>query len=140
LEIAATGSDVDTLGAVEDVRAHATSLLNSALSTIAAQVQQISVQAHVQVQNTDSSGVVHTRQAGLSDAAISSLRQDISQAQRISAAASDLATLADTSDTSGVAAQAKVISDQANALLATDCSATETASAAPARGPSFVRH
>jgi hypothetical protein len=140
LEIAATGSDVDTHGAVKDVQAHATSLLTSALSTIAAQVQQISVQAHALVQNTDSSGVVHTRQAGLSDAAISSLKQAISQAQRISDAATDLATLADASDTSGVTAQAKGVSDQANALLATNWSASETTSGAPARGSSFVRH
>lgn len=140
LEIAATGSDVDTHGAVEDIQAHAISLLTSALSTIATQVQQISGQAHLLVQNTDSSGAVHTRQAGLSDFAISSLKHAISQAQRLADAASILGDLADKSDTSGVTTQAKAVSDQANALLTTDWSATETTSVPPARGSSFVRH
>jgi hypothetical protein len=141
LEIAATGTDASTHVAVHDVQAHATSLLQSALSDTAAKVQRISTQAHTQVQRTLSNGAIQTGQAGLDETATSALKNAIALAQKIAAAADDLAALSDLpADNSNVTEQANAISDQAQSLLMTDWNATESTTYPPSRASAVARH
>jgi hypothetical protein len=128
LEMAANGSNQSTRKSVKALTSHAATLIGDALTTMSAQVQDISNRAHATVQmngngNGNGGGIggpQRNAHRGLDSDSASTLKQIVWDCQRISGAITDLTALSDDAEITAITLRVKSVSDQANDLLNTN--------------------